>query len=138
MKLKKGAEHWLIGKYLIHQGDNSRRGAVMKVESIENRLAARCPKSVELVIRVRPEPAYWPETAGDCVSSITYALRNVPDGLLEMDKNERQYYNPIFALFDVDKGQVYTVQDLSDGISDAEVDLLAYTDNQSTIPMKQR
>jgi hypothetical protein len=115
MHLRRGAEQWLIGKYLIHQGNNSRNGVVLRVEGIENRYEGRGPKMTELVVRVKPEPSYWPETTGTYVSSVRYALRNLPDELLEMSDQERAYYDPIFALFDIATGTTYITDVLDNG-----------------------
>lgn len=61
MKLKPGALEWLKGRYIIHQGDNGRNGAVFMLDDIVSKFHSGKTK----LLRTIPLEDYWPERQGN-------------------------------------------------------------------------
>ncbi len=114
MKLKPGALEWLKGRYLIHQGNNGRNGAVYLVDDAVSKFHSGATP----LIRVAPLEDYWPENQGKLPDTLRYSIGNLPPELLKMSGREQHFHTPIFALFDPETGETYTAPEEYDQTKD--------------------
>jgi hypothetical protein len=105
MKLKPGAIDWLRDRFIIHQGNNGRNGAVFLVDDVLQQVRGQGKTTL---IRVIPLEDYWPDNSGKLPETIRYSIANLPPELLQMSSNEQCFHTPIFALFDPETSETYT------------------------------